>query len=231
MRKISMTFILLIAIASISLGQGPNRAFSKYRKAKKQNLTCTENCAEIVIIFEKGTYVNPIIKGGIGIDDVYAVATEYGTYTRLKISAGKHKITIAQGVDSKNKHEMYLGYNELTEKIDTNRFYCIYSAFSNIDNYCISIGKESKNIIVNQEKDYLQIAALDFTNYTTFDRNFEAGEVYYFKSIKTGVSFNCGPIFSETTEMDYQGIIEGKAVKKEIEPLIYIHPEEKKKLK
>jgi hypothetical protein len=224
MKRNLITFFIVFFVGSLLLAQGPNKAFSKFRKIKNKEFTCTENCSEIVIIFEKGTFVNPIIKGGIGIDDKYALATAYGTYATIKIPAGKHSIIIAQGTEANSNEKMFMDESNLPEELDKNEFSSFCTKFSKFEDYCIAVSKLAENLVTNLKKDYLQKILADRILYIQYELDLKANETYYFKALKTKASFECGPIFSQTSKADFEKIKEGKTLKKEEDPLIYIHP-------
>jgi hypothetical protein len=104
-------FIGIIAFTlittSVSFGQGPNRTFGKFKKVKdKTQLLEPESYATIILIYEKGTFINNV-KAAIGVDDQYAIASKKKCYVEYKISSGIHKISLPQGINQgKTIHKM-----------------------------------------------------------------------------------------------------------------------------
>jgi len=140
---IGVTFLLTV-ITAVSFAQGPNRTFGKFRKVKdKTEFICSDNCATIILIYEKGTYINTV-KAAIGIDDKYLIASEKKYYVEYKISAGMHKVSLPQGVNQgETIHKM--------EKCETEKtgFITLCSMFSNKDNYTILLGSDVINLEYN----------------------------------------------------------------------------------
>jgi hypothetical protein len=210
-KKLTIALLSMACMLS-TFAQGPNRTFGKFRKLKDaEELTATSNYATIMFAFEKGTYVNPIIKAAIGIDDKYAIALKTGDYIEVKLPAGKHKISLAQGVnDGSTMHKVA----ECECEIEGYRGLC--SMFSNWGNYRIMLGKDITNLEYNLTKvPYTNKIFAYQINYLTYERNFEEGKTYYFKTIKLakGLALSCGPLVTETTKDDFETIIKGKKIK------------------
>lgn len=208
---------------SLVNAQGPNRTFGKFRKQKgKTELTCSDNCATIILIYEKGTYINTV-KAAIGIDDTYALASDKGYYVEFKIPAGIHKISLPQGVN--NGSEIY----KVQEcKCEDSLFIGLCSMYSDWDNYQIMLGKDISHLQYNLTNvPYTNKMFAYQINYLTYTREFKSGETYYFKTIKLskGLSLSCGPLISETTQENFKIIVQGKNIKGKEEGIIYINPE------
>lgn len=225
-RNIEIIAILLM-LTNLANAQGPNRTFGKF---KKQNggteLTCSGNCATIILIYEKGTYINGLIKAAIGIDDKYALASDIKYYVEINIPAGVHKISLPQGI---NQGEVTHEVQEC-ELSDT-AFIGLCSMFSNKGNYTIRIGSDITDLEYNLSNvPYTTEMFAYEINYLTYKRNFEAGKTYYYKSLKLPNDINslsCGPLISETTQEDFETIIQGKNIKGKEKGIIYINPEKK----
>lgn len=219
-KKYLSVILLLTIIVSASFAQGPNRTFGKFRKVKdKTEFICSDNCATIILIYEKGTYINTV-KAAIGIDDKYSIASEKKYYVEYKISAGMHKISLPQGINQgETIHKM--------EKCETEKagFIALCSMFSNRDNYTILLGSDITNLKYNLTNvPYTNKIFAYQINYLTYNRNFEVGKTYYYKSLKLPKnigSLSCGPIITETTQEDFETIIKGKNIKGEGE--LFIH--------
>jgi hypothetical protein len=223
MKKNLGTLITLILLTSIIHAQGPNRTFGKFKKQKGETeLSCTTNCATIILVYEKGTYINTV-KAALGIDDTYAIASDKAYYVELKIPAGKHKISLPQGInDGATIHKVEKGDCENSE------FICLNSMYSDWENYQIMLGKDIFNLEYNLTNvSYTNKIFARQINCLTYERNFEAGKTYYFKTIKLakGLSLSCGPLITETTKDDFEAIINGKNIKKKGEAIIYMNPE------
>ena len=225
MRKKLGTLIAFILLASIVHAQGPNRTFGKFKKQKGETeLSCTDNCATIILVYEKGTYINRV-KAAIGIDDKYAIASDKGYYVELKIPTGIHKISLPQGVNEGGTiHKVEKG------ECDNSEFICLTSRYSNWENYQIKLNKDISNLMYNlTDVPYTNKMFAYQINYLTYERNFEAGKTYYFKTIKLakGLSLSCGPLVTETTKDDFEAVIKGKNIKSKGDGIIYLNPEKK----
>ena len=191
--------------------QGPNRTFGAFKKTKEiPELNCTDNCATIVLVYEKGTFINNV-KAAIGIDDKYAIASEKSYYAEYKIPAGIHKIMLPQGVNQAGTIHVVIK----CESTDSN-FIALCSKYSNMDNYQINIGKDITELEFNKMNDpYTTKMFASQINYLTYKRMFKAGQTYYYKALKlpNGVSLSCGPLITETSEADFNNIINGSKIK------------------
>jgi hypothetical protein len=219
--------VILFMFTSLTNAQGPNRTFGKFKKQKGETeLTCSENCATIILVYEKGTYINGLIKAAIGIDDKYALASDIKHYVEINIPAGIHKISLPQGI---NQGEVIHKVREC-ELSDT-AFLGLCSMFSNKENYTIRIGSDITDLEYNLSKDPYTTEMFAYEiNYLTYKRNFKAGKTYYYKSMKLTNDINslsCGPLISETTYEDFEAIIQGKGIKGKEEGIIYFNPEKK----
>lgn len=214
--------LLTVAISTALFAQGPNRTFGKFRKLNEKNKTeyiCAENCATIILIYEKGTYINSV-KAAIAIDDRYSIASEKGYYIEYKIPTGIHKISLPQGVNQgKTIHKM--------QECDSpsSSFIRLSSMFSNKENYIIQLGADITDLKYNRTNvPYTNKIFAPQINYLTYGRNFETGKTYYYKSLKLPKkigSLSCGPIITETTQEDFEAIIKSKNIKGKGE--LFIH--------
>lgn len=219
MKKIFTFFALLLGIVISANAQGPNRTFGKFKKIKKDTeLTCTENCATIILAYEKGTYINSV-KAAIGIDEKFAIAADKGTYIEFKINPGNHIVSLAQGVnDGGNIFKM----KECSS--DYENFTAIESMFTDVENYKIHFSKDISDLKFNlNDVPYTNKMFAHQINYLTYKKEFKAGETYYFKSIRiaNGVSLACGPIVSETSKEDFDRIKSSKKIKGSGEYILY----------
>lgn len=215
--------IVLILLSSLTNAQGPNRTFGKFKKQKGDTeLNCSDNCATIILIYEKGTYINSV-KAAIGINDKYALASDKGYYAEFKIPAGTHKISLPQGVNGEGNI-----YKVREIECGDTEFICLESMYSDWENYRIKLNKNITNLEYNlTEVPYTNKMFAYQINYLTYKQNFESGKIYYFKTIKLakGLSLSCGPLVTETTKDDFETIIKGKNIKSKGEGIIYINPE------
>ena len=109
-----------------------------------------------------------------------------------------------------------------TEKIG---FIALSSMFSNKDNYTILLGSDITNLEYNLTNvPYTNKIFACQINYLTYNRNFEAGKIYYYKSLKLPKnigSLSCGPVITETTKKDFETILKGKNIKGKGKLFIY----------
>lgn len=222
MKKIFLIAVISVLATQILIAQGPNRAFGKFKKLKDHSeINCSDNCATLLIAYPKGTYINNV-KAALCIDEKYAIATEKGSFIEVKIPAGKHKITLAQGVSDGVRHEM----EECESQYENFVAFC--SNYANVEKYKIHIASDNSELNIN-------LYNLTFTNkmfvpqmdYLSYSRDFKAGANYYFTTfvIGKGVSLSCGPILQETTQEEFELITGGKKIKGESEALYYKLPE------
>jgi hypothetical protein len=213
----------VILSLSIINAQGPNRTFGLFKKAKNSTeLSCSENCATLVLIYEKGTFINSV-KAAVGIDDTYAVAADKGCYIEMKIPAGEHKISLPQGVNDGDNIQKVIE----CEPTDTS-FVALCSMFSDWENYSIQLRNDIFDLKYNLTGvPYTNKIFAYQVNYLTYTRNFKPGQTYYYKTIKLakGLSLSCGPLVTETSRSDFESIIQGKTIKEKGEPIVYINPE------
>ena len=211
MKRIYIITILFIIVTLPSIAQGPNRTFGKFKKQKDASeISATDKYATIMLAYEKGTYINSV-KAAIGIDDNYALASDKGYYVELKIPAGKHKISLAQGInDGPNM------YKVKECECETEGYIALCSMYSDWENYQIMLGDDVTNLEYNLTNvPYTNQIFANQINYLTCERNFEEGKTYYFKTIKLakGLSLSCGPLVTETTKDDFEEVINGKNIK------------------
>lgn len=190
-----------------------SRTFCKYKKVKSEpRITCTDNCAKIVLIYEEGTFINAI-QAAIGIDSQFCVASEKRYFVEYGITPGVHNIMLPQGVLDANINNIILLCK------DTMGFKKLCNA-----DYEILLGGDVTDLKFNQlmypcgSKMYMHQIY-----YLTYNRNFKAGEIYYYKAIKlpNGYSLACGPILIETTKEDFEKITTGEKIKGKSEVLVY----------
>lgn len=225
MKKNLGILLIFALIANIVNAQGPNRTFGKFKKQKGETeLACSDNCATIIIVYEKGTYINSV-KAAIGINDKFALASEKGYYVEFKIPAGIHKVSLPQGVnDGGTIHKVKQSECEDSE------FICLVSMYSDWENYQIKLDNNITNLEFNlTDVPYTNKMFAHQINYLTYERNFESGKTYYYKTIKLakGLALSCGPLVTETTKDDFETIIEGKNIKGKEDGIIFINPEKK----
>jgi hypothetical protein len=219
MKRLTLFLAWTITISSITLSQGPNRTFGNFKKEKgNSEIICVDNCATIVLIYEKGTFINSV-KAAIGIDDEYSLAVDKSYYAELKIAPGVHKIILPQGVNQG-------GTIHTVKECDAGEpgFTGLCSMYSNAENYTLKIGTDVTDLKYNLTDDpYTTRLFAGQINYLTYNRDFKAGETCYFKSLKLpgGLSLSCGPIVTETTQKDFEEIIKGKKIKGKGEAIIY----------
>ena len=219
MKRISVFLVLLILLTLSSVAQGPNRTFGKFKKLKDASeISASADYATIMLAYEKGTYINSV-KAAIGIDDKYAVASDKGCYIEVKIPAGKHKISLAQGInDGETIHKV----KEC--ECENEGFIALCSMFSDWENYQIILGNDVTNLEYNLTNvPYTNKIFAYQVNYLTYERDFEAGKTYYYKTIKLakGLSLSCGPLVTETTKDDFETVINGKNIKEKGKAYFY----------
>lgn len=212
--------MLFATIYCFAMGQGPNRTFGKFKKQKGElELVCSEDCATVVLIYEKGTYINNV-KAAIGFDHKYAVASDKANYIVFSIKPGIHTVSLPHGVNGAKD-----SYTVEPCQSEFQGFQGLCSMFSDIENYTISLGEDVTELEYNlSDVPYTNKMFAAQINYLTYQRDFKAGQTYYYKTFKigNGLSLACGPLITETTKEDFEKLIAGKTIKGEGEAFFYM---------